>query len=410
MDNWQNDQYVKNWFELLGNARTIKNYINAFPKFLDWIAENTEYKTPSQIIESRIEHLTSKDLLKRRYWEMQLIKFKNSLEEKDMRMATIHGYLKTPMSFFSRNGVKLSFARGELKINPSKADMVDNEWIPSNEDVRLLYRLCDNARDRAVLLTLYQSGFSEVDVANMRIEEFPFYTESGDWAIPSTEDLYQKRRREKTNQWQQTMISREALEEIRIMLQSRGYPTEGYLFVSFRGEQLGVRGINDMLKGVVQKGFNGKSKLWKTKHLRDAFMNGLLQAKLTQETKDAMVGHKRRGARNDYAITELTIKTAYQSAFKFLTINGYGSQSRKLEELQKKQEEDKKALETKISEDRDALMNVIKDQQKKLDDLETRFMEKLAEKNKETLNAIVKLLQKHGDKEASYFEEGEEET
>ena len=112
MDNWQNDQYVKNWFELLGNARTIKNYINAFPKFLDWIAENTEYKTPSQIIESRIEHLTSKDLLKRRYWEMQLIKFKNSLEGKDMRMATIHGYLKTPMSF-------LNFSISELEsFNP----------------------------------------------------------------------------------------------------------------------------------------------------------------------------------------------------------------------------------------------------------------------------------------------------
>jgi hypothetical protein len=169
----------------------------------------------------------------------------------------------------------------------------------------------------------------------MKIEEFPFYDENGEWQIPITEDLYQKRRREKTNQWQQTCISREALEEIRIMLQSRGFPQEGYLFVSFRDQQLGVRGINDMLKGVVKKGFNGKSKLWKTKHLRDAFMNGLLQAKLTQETKDAMVGHKRRGARNDYAITELTIKTAYQSAFKYLTINGYGSQSRKLEQLEK---------------------------------------------------------------------------
>jgi site-specific recombinase XerD len=335
MENWQNDKYVQNWFELLHNERTIKNYSREFPKFLDWMAENTEYKTPTDIINSRLEHLTTKDLLKRRFWEMQVVKFKNSLEEKNLRMATIHGYLRTVQSFFSKNGVKLSFSRGELKINPSEADKVDNEWIPSNEDVRLLYRLCDNARDRAILLTLYQSGFSEVDVANMKIEEFPFYDENGEWQIPITEDLYQKRRREKTNQWQQTCISREALEEIRIMLQSRGFPQEGYLFVSFRDQQLGVRGINDMLKGVVKKGFNGKSKLWKTKHLRDAFMNGLLQAKLTQETKDAMVGHKRRGARNDYAITELTIKTAYQSAFKYLTINGYGSQSRKLEQLEK---------------------------------------------------------------------------
>jgi hypothetical protein len=78
--------------------------------------------------------------------------------------------------------------------------------------------------------------------------------------------------REETNQWQQTYISREALGEIRIILQSRGYPREGYLFVSFRGEQLGVRGINESMIKVVQKGFNGKSELWKTKHLRDAFL------------------------------------------------------------------------------------------------------------------------------------------
>lgn len=193
-----------------------------FAKFLEFV-KDTEYKTPTQIIESRIQHLTSSDLSKRRYWEMQLVKYKNYLETKNMRMATVHSQLRTVMSFFAKNGVKLLFSRGELKTNPSEKDKVDTEWIPSNE-VRLLYRLCDSARDRAVLLTLYQSGFSEVDVASMKIEIFPFYDAKGNWAIPTTEDLYRKQRREKTNQWQQTCISREALEEIRIMLQQRGFP------------------------------------------------------------------------------------------------------------------------------------------------------------------------------------------
>jgi cell division protein FtsB len=99
-----------------------------------------------------------------------------------------------------------------------------------------------------------------------------------------------------------------------------------------------------MLKRVVKKGFNGRVKEWKTKHLRDAFMNGLLQARVTQEVKDAMVGHKRQGARADYAITEQTIKVAYESAFKFLTINGYGSTSRKLEQIEKKFDQQNKTL------------------------------------------------------------------
>jgi hypothetical protein len=48
-----------------------------------------------------------------------------------------------------------------------------------------------------------------------------------------------------------------------------------------------------------------------------------------------MFGHKRQGAKDSYKLTEETVKAMYQEAFKFLTINGYGSQSRKLEELQK---------------------------------------------------------------------------
>jgi integrase len=367
---WLNDKCVKNWFELIGNERTIQNYSHDFPKFLNYVYENTPYKTPSDIIQSRVESLTSTDMVKRRYWEQVVVKYKNAQEQKNLRMATVHGQLRTVMSFFSKNGVKLLFSRGEVKINPSEKDKVDIEWIPSNEEVRLLYRLCDSARDRAVLLTLYQSGFSEVDVASMQIETFTFYNEKGEWTVGTTEDIYRKQRREKTNQWQQTCLSREALEEIRIMLQNRGYPKNGYLFVSFRDKPLEVRGINEMLKAVVKKAFNGKSELWKTKHLRDAFMNAVLQAKTPQEVKDAMVGHKREGARNDYAITELTIKTAYAEAFKYLTINGYGSQSRKLEELSKQMTADKETLNTKMAEMAETSSETMKNLNKRISYLE----------------------------------------
>jgi site-specific recombinase XerD len=336
---WVNDKYVKNWFELLGNERTIANYRNEFPIFLEYVKAQTEFKTPSEFIDSRLQHLTTTDLKKRRYWEMQVVKFKNHLQSRNLRMATIKGYIRTVQSFFSKNGVKLQFSRGELKIEPSEKDKVFKEWIPSNEEVRLLYRMANNARDRAILLTLYQSGFSEVDVASMKIEDFSFYDDNGNWKLPINEDLFHQRRREKTNIWQKTCLNREALEETRIMLQSRGFPKEGYLFVSFRNQALGVRGINEAIKAIVEKAFNGRAKEWMTKHLRDAFMNALLQARIPQEVKDSMVGHKREGAREDYALTEQTVKASYDEAFKFLTINGYGSQSRKIEEIDKETKE-----------------------------------------------------------------------
>ena len=71
MENWKEDQFVKNWFELLGNERTIRNYKEEFPKFLKYAKAQTPYKTPTQIIQSRLEHLTTQDLIKRRYWETQ---------------------------------------------------------------------------------------------------------------------------------------------------------------------------------------------------------------------------------------------------------------------------------------------------------------------------------------------------
>jgi site-specific recombinase XerD len=280
-------------------------------------------------------------------------------------MATVKSHIRTVMSFFSKTGVKLSFSRGELKVNPSEKDKVLREWIPSNEEIRLLYRMAKDARDRAILLVLYQSGFSEVDVAAMKIEDFGFYNEKGDWAIGVNEDVYHARLREKTN--------------IRIMLQSRGFPQKGTLFVSFRSQPLGVRGINDAIKEVVARAFSGKAKAWQTKHLRDAFMNGLLQARLPQELKDVMVGHKRQGARDSYAITELTIKTAYLESFKFLTINGYGSANRKLEELSQKT---------------DSLASVIAQQQQKIGEREEKF-EKLEKQFAETqlsLSLIQKVL------------------
>jgi hypothetical protein len=35
INDWKNDKCVKNWFELLGNPRTMENYNHDFPNFLD---------------------------------------------------------------------------------------------------------------------------------------------------------------------------------------------------------------------------------------------------------------------------------------------------------------------------------------------------------------------------------------
>jgi site-specific recombinase XerC len=335
---WLKDKAVVEWFSLLSGKLTKVNYKREFPKFLEFVKKTTKYKTPTQIRESRLQQKRSTDQNLVRYWEDIGKKFAIALNQENYRVNTKISFLRTMMSFFNK-GIhsRLEYSRGELfgLLEPTAEEKTPHEWIPTNEEIRLLYRMANSSRDRAILLVLYQSGFSEVDISEMDIQQFPFYNDKGNWNIPISEDLYHPRLREKTNIEQKTCLSRESLEEIRIMLQQRGFPKKGSLFVSMKQQKrLDVREIHDILKTLVERAFNGKVKEWKTKHLRDAFMNACLQAKIPQEVKDVMSGHKRQGARKDYTLTEQTIKTAYSEAFKFLTINGFGSTSRKVEELE----------------------------------------------------------------------------
>ena len=380
---WLNDKYVKNWLENLKSERTVSNYKERFPKFLEWIK-----RTPTEIIKSRLEHLTTQDLAKRRFWEKQLVKFTRYVEslvdnegKRTLSTWSIKGIQTCVQSFFSHNGVRLQFARKELDVEPAQRETVEKEWIPSNEDVRMLYKGCKSARDRGVVLTLYQSGFSEVDVSNMQIEDFDFYDKDGNWQLKPYEDVYHARHREKTNILQQTCISRECIEDIRTMLQSRQFPQKGFLFVSQKGEQFTPRFINDMIKEIVKTHLGYKQAEWKTKHLRDSFMSALRRAKIPQELKDSMVGHKRKGARASYKITEIEVLEAYDSAFKYFSVNGVGSGTRKLEQL-----------EIDFKQKHGELAEIIANQQ-----TEIKKLEKAVEDNfLKTMQAIKELLAKKG--------------
>lgn len=227
---WANDKAVTNWFELIGNPQTVKNYTLQFPKFLEFVKSTTKYNTPSEILAARQEQERSPDKNKQRIFEDVGKRFAHELNKNEKyRINTKKSYLRTMLSFFSVNHSKLEYSKGELFgiLEPSQEEKVSKEWIPTNEEIRLLYRMANNSRDRAILLVLYQSGFSEIDVSEMKIEQFPFYDVNGNWSISISEDLYHDRLREKTNISQKTCVSREALEEIRIMLQSRGFPKKG---------------------------------------------------------------------------------------------------------------------------------------------------------------------------------------
>lgn len=171
-------------------------------------------------------------------------------------------------------------------------------------------------------MVLAQSGFSEVDVSYLKIEEL-----KGLYEQPETEHYFIEKPREKSNQIQATCLSYEALHDIRAMLQERGNPSSGFLFVSQtkgKGEQLEVRSINEAMKTLAEKTFGtDKAKEFKTKSLRSFYNSALLRAGIEpQEIKDLMFGHARQSARKHYDYDETTIREAYQRTFEYLSING----------------------------------------------------------------------------------------
>lgn len=308
------DKYIENWLSGL-SERTKENYLREFPQWLEFIK-----LSPIEQIEKRLKDLTSQNLTERTFFENKFRAYKEYLEQNTtLTASSIKTMLRTVASFFSRNGLPLALKRGDWQS--TKETKVIQRFKLSKEDVKALYQHA-NLRDKSLLLVLAQSGFSEVDVANLKIEDI-----KGLYEMAETEHYFIEKPREKTNIIQATCISYEALHDIRAMLSERGSPKEGFLFVSqtkAKGSPIETRRINEAMKTLAERTFGiEKAKEFQTKALRSFYNSALLRARIQpQELKDVMLGHKRLGARGHYAYDEYTIKEAYTMAFEHLTVNG----------------------------------------------------------------------------------------
>ena len=172
---YYNDEFVQKW--LVGLAeKTKRNYLFGFKDWLDFIQ-----MTPSEQIKQRIQDTISQDLTQRTYFENEWRRYKEYLEQKgDLSDSSIKTMLKIVASFFSRNSLHLRLKRGDWTTTQTQG-AIKKEWIPTNQEIRRLYSHA-NLRDRSLLLALYHSGFSEIDVANLRIEDL-----KGLYENPNTE-------------------------------------------------------------------------------------------------------------------------------------------------------------------------------------------------------------------------------
>lgn len=369
-DSWKEDRFVKRWLTGL-KGKTPTNYMERFPHWLDFIG-----MTPEEQIKKRMHDLTSEDITERQYFEDKYREYKTYLENKGtLKGRSVTTELTPVSSFFTRNGLRLALRRGDWKANvtqePIKRDKI------TIDDIKRMYSHA-NLRDKALLLVLAQSGFSEIDVSEFKIEHFPEL-----WSLPETEHYFIEKGREKSTHTQATCISYEALHDIKEMLIERGKPTEGFLFVSQtkgKGSKIDTRTIREAIKALAIRTFGEeKGKKIQAKGLRSFYNSVLLHTKppLTQEIKDLMMGHERQGARKHYDYDEETIKEAYINAFENLSINGIQNR------------EDMK----KLKDDMNMLIGKqqvqIEEQKNDLKDAVERFEERLDAKSEEIKKEIM---------------------
>ena len=352
--------------------------------------------TPTQQIEQRLKDLSSQDIMQRTFFENKWRLFKEHLEAKGMLADTsIQSKLKVVASFFARNSLKLNLRRGDWQSNQEQ-DVNVRKWVLSNEELRRMYGHA-NLRDRAMLLVLYQSGLSQTDVCSMKIEHLTGLIDN-----PVTEHYYFEKNRNNSIVFTATCLSFEALHDIKAMLQER-QATEGYLFTSQtkgKGEQLKSRTINDAMISLAIRTFGEKKvkeKQFQTKNLRQSYNSALLRANIQpQELKDVLMGHKRKGARKNYAFDEITIKEAYVKAFKFMCVNGIQTK-RDLAELRQAQISNAKTL-TKLAEENKALKEIV--------NLQT----KLTQNMKKQLDDIYRVLPKTFGRDLTEEEEKKQDA
>jgi len=308
---WMKEPEIADW---LNQFKEKKNYRRNIIAWVNWIKME-----PKDQLEKRRADLKSDDMKTKRFFEEKVKEFGKDMMKRGLKRKTGEQYLIAVRSFYSFHYMPMKFRRGEISLEENEIVKASKKpkMVISDIEHRAIFSMC-NLRDKPLYLILTSTGLSETDVANLRIEGLRLY-ENGDL---TSEPVYGIKFREKTNIEQHFILGREVLYYLKPLLAERDYPREGYLLLTRRGNAYNQRIINMRIKELAEKALGEKAVDFKTKNLRDFFMNGLRLAEIEKDVFDAMVGWKREGASNHYKIADVVILQAYKKAQNYWSIDG----------------------------------------------------------------------------------------
>jgi site-specific recombinase XerD len=250
------------------SKETIDGYNYALSKFFIYIN-----KDPDMVILERQQDLTSTNLVDTERYERLVKTYLKTLEQAN-KMVTVP--LNRIQGFFSNNSRRFSLDMRKLKVDTGRKR---RKYSPSQEQVTALFNVADSARDRFIVAVAFQNGVLPVDIAALKIGEYPLVV----WQI------YTKSRCKTGAQWI-GVSTPEACKELNAYLRLRkGKPGEPLLMG--REGPLTANTVQAVLSLLIKRAELDSIPGFIPKCLRDGFADVLIDADVYLQVKEALMGH-----------------------------------------------------------------------------------------------------------------------
>ena len=289
---------------------TAENYFRVLPGYFLFLNEN-----PDQVIANRRKDIGSENYEQAENFERKTMAYAKILLGKGQSGRGVSGTIGRIMGFFANNSRRYALDMRRLKLPKVRKFQ---KYSPSNEELRHLYLMADNSRDRLIVALMYQNGLSPIDVSLLNVGDLPLEP----WS-------YYEKSRSKTGEIFRQVTTPDISYELKAYLKIRGNPSkEKPLFVGRQGP-LDNQAISAILSELIEKSGLGGNDGFKPTSLRDGLEDALVSANVSHKLKETLMGHvsdieHQYGGQN---VLVVNVVEAMRKTYPFITLNGLSRMS-----------------------------------------------------------------------------------
>jgi len=298
---------VKQWFDGLGtgSSGTRKVYLNDLIQYCEWVG-----KTPDQLKEERKQQLKSDDIDVKMTAEKTLNRYVSSGVKPQNAMARAVAAIR---SFYTYNFMELT----DKAVKAPRQTKEKDYRCPTVEDLRKMLE-GSNLRDRAILLTLFQTGLREGSLVLLKLKHIK---EAFEGKVPTHVSLRAKELKGKYSGLEcHTFLGNDSIEatkkylEWRKRVKNEQLTDDSFLFTRLDaiGQPLNGQALIKIVKEACER--TGVEH-FSPHDFRRAFQTNLEAAGVPANWVKKMTGHKLSGEENPYSIPKIEqLRESYMKA------------------------------------------------------------------------------------------------